>query len=142
VASRNLIACSLRSSRNKIPAIPRCAFDFPAFDDALEGLHRLRSCSPSTTKGKTMSNTTKPAAKVTMYPITAAIWRNETAKGVAFSVTIQRSYKNADGEWKSSDSLNEGDLLLAAKVLDLAHTEISKLRASDRQAQQPEDQAA
>jgi hypothetical protein len=89
-----------------------------------------------------MSNTTKPAAKVTMYPITAAIWRNETAKGAAYSVTIQRSYKNAEGEWKSSDSLNEGDLLLAAKVLDLAHTEISKLRASDRQAQQPEDQAA
>jgi hypothetical protein len=93
-------------------------------------------------KGKTMSNTTKPAAKVTMYPITAAIWRNETAKGSAYSVTIQRSYKNAEGEWKSSDSLNESDLLLAAKVLDQAHTEISKLRASDRQAQQPDEQAA
>ena len=89
-----------------------------------------------------MSNATKPAAKVTMYPITAAIWRNETAKGSAYSVTIQRSYRNAEGEWKSSDSLNESDLLLAAKVLDLAHTEISKLRASDRQTQQPEDQAA
>ena len=89
-----------------------------------------------------MSNNSKPAAKVTLYPITAAIWRNDTAKGSAYSVTVQRSYKNAEGEWKSSDSLNEGDLLLAAKVLDLAHTEISKLRASDRQAQQPEDHAA
>jgi hypothetical protein len=89
-----------------------------------------------------MSNASKPAARVTMYPITAAIWRNETAKGAAYSVTVQRSYKNAEGEWKSSDSLNESDLLLAAKVLDLAHTEISKLRASDRQGQQPEEQAA
>jgi hypothetical protein len=89
-----------------------------------------------------MSDNNKPAAKVTMYPITAAIWRNDTGKGAAYSVTIQRSYKNADGEWKSSESLNEGDLLLAGKVLDLAHTEISKLRASDRQAQQPDDQVA
>jgi hypothetical protein len=89
-----------------------------------------------------MSNNSKPAAKVVMYPITAAIWRNETAKGSAYSVTIQRSYKDAEGKWKSSDSLNESDLLLAAKVLDLAHTEISKLRANDRQAQQPEDHAA
>jgi hypothetical protein len=94
------------------------------------------------TKGKHMSNTTKPAAKVSLYPVTAAIWRNETAKGPAYSVTVQRSYKDAEGNWKSSDSLNESDLLLAAKVLDLAHTEISKLRASDRQAQQPEEQAA
>jgi hypothetical protein len=57
-------------------------------------------------------------------------------------VSLQRSYKDAEGKWKSSDSLNEGDLLLAAKVLDLAHTEIVKLRANDRQAQQPEDQVA
>lgn len=89
-----------------------------------------------------MSNPSKPAAKVTLYPITAAIWRNENKGQAFYSVTIQRSYKNADGEWKSSDSLNESDLLLAAKVLDLAHTEISKLRATDRQAQQPEEQAA
>jgi hypothetical protein len=32
---------------HKIPAIPLRAFDLPAYDDALEGLHRLRSCSPS-----------------------------------------------------------------------------------------------
>jgi hypothetical protein len=81
----------------------------------------------------------QPAARVNLHPVSAAIWRNQNAEGTAFySVTIQRSYKDAEGKWKSSDSLNEGDLLLAAKVLDLAHTEISKLRASDRKAQQPE----
>ena len=90
-----------------------------------------------------MSDSKKPAARVSLHPVSAAVWRNENAKGDAFySVTIQRSYKDADGKWKSTESLNEGDLLLAAKVLDLAHTEISKLRANDRQAQQPEDQAA
>jgi len=89
-----------------------------------------------------MSNTSKPTAKVTLYPITAAIWRNENKGQAFYSVTIQRSYKDAEGKWKSSDSLNESDLLVAAKVLDLAHTKISELRASDRQAQQPEEQAA
>ena len=90
-----------------------------------------------------MSDSKKPAARVSLHPVSAAIWRNDNAKGEAFyAVTLQRNYKDADGKWKSSDSLNEGDLLLAAKVLDLAHTEISKLRAKDRQAQQPEDQAA
>jgi hypothetical protein len=95
-----------------------------------------------TPKGKTMSNNTKPAAKVTLYPITAAIWRNETAKGSAYSVTIQHSYEDAEGKLESSDSLNEIDLLLAAKVLDLAHTETSKFRANNRHAQQPDDHAA
>jgi len=84
----------------------------------------------------------KPAAKVTMYPVTAAIWRNEKEGRAFYSVAVRRSYRDAENNWRSSDSLNEGDLLLAAKVLDLAHTEISKLRANDRQAQQPEDQAA
>ena len=44
-----------------------------------------------------------------MYPITAAIWRNENAEGRGFySVTVQRSYKDAEGNWKSSDSLQRG----------------------------------
>jgi hypothetical protein len=94
-------------------------------------------------KGNTMSDTKKPIARVHLYPVSIAIWRNETAKGEAFfSVTIQRSYRNAEGDWKSSDSLNESDLLLAAKALDLAHTRITELRAAERKAQEPDDQAA
>ncbi len=90
-----------------------------------------------------MSDSKKPAARVNLHPVSASIWRNENAKGEAYySVTLQRRYKDAEGNWKSSDSLNEGDLLLAAKVLDLAHTEIVKFRTGDRQTQQPEDQAA
>lgn len=88
-----------------------------------------------------MSKTTKPAAKVVLFPIKAAIWRHETAKGTAvYSVTIDRSYRDAEGNWKNTDNLNEGDLLLACKALDLAHTEIVRLRAADRKSQQPEEQ--
>jgi hypothetical protein len=89
-----------------------------------------------------MSNTSKPAAKVTMFPVTAAIWRNENNGRNSYSVTFERSFKDDAGNWKSATSFNSGELLLLAKVADLAHTEISKLQAADRQAQQPEEAAA
>jgi hypothetical protein len=88
-----------------------------------------------------MSNTTKPAAKVTMYPITAAIWKNESEKGeVFYNVTFERSYRDHAGEWQSSDSFGLPDLLLLAKVADGAHSEIYKLRANDRQAKPQTDE--
>ena len=90
-----------------------------------------------------MSDSKKPVAKITMYPITAAIWRNETSKGETFyNVSFERSYKDDKGKWQSSDTFSAGDLLLLAKVADLAHSEIHKLRADDRAAQQSEDNAA
>jgi hypothetical protein len=87
-----------------------------------------------------MSNTKKPVSKVSMYPVNAAIWRNLNDKGEAwYNVTFERSFKNEAGEWQSSGTFNAGDLLLLAKVADRAHSEIFKLRASDRQAQQVEE---
>jgi len=88
-----------------------------------------------------MSDSKKPAARINMHPITGSIWRNEKDEGVFYSATFERSYKDEAGNWKYTNSFNSGDLLLLAKVADLVHTEISKLRANDRQAQQPEDQA-
>lgn len=89
-----------------------------------------------------MSDSKKPVAKVSLHPVSAAIWRNQNQKGeVFFSTTFERSYKDDVGNWKSSDSFSAGDLLLLAKVADLAHTEIFKLRANERNAQ-TEDQAA
>jgi hypothetical protein len=105
------------------------------------GFHHWRNpASRETSKGKHMSNSNKkPVSKVTLWPITAAIWRNENAKGEPFyNVTLERTYKDEAGELQNTTSLAQSDLLLAAKVLDRAHSEIYKLRASDRQAQQDE----
>jgi hypothetical protein len=81
-----------------------------------------------------MSNNKKPVSKVTLYPISAAIWRNESVKGgePLYNVTFERSYKDNEGNWKTSDTFNAGDLLLLAKVADRAHSEIYKLRANVR----------
>lgn len=89
-----------------------------------------------------MSDTKKPAAKVTLYPVTAAIWRNQNPSGVFYSVTFERSFKDDAGKWQSASTFNANDLLLLAKVADQAHSEIFKLRAKDRQADQADEDAA
>jgi hypothetical protein len=89
-----------------------------------------------------MSDNKKPAAKVSLHPVSAAIWRNENPTGVFYSVTFERSYKDDAGKWQSSATFNASDLLLLAKVADQAHSEIYKLRANERQAHQPEDAVA
>jgi hypothetical protein len=89
-----------------------------------------------------MSDTKKPAAKVTLYPVTAAIWRNQNQSGVFYSVTFERSFKDDAGKWQSASTFNANDLLLLAKVADQAHSEIFKLRAKDRQADQADEDAA
>ena len=84
-----------------------------------------------------MSDAKKPASKVSMYPVTAAIWRNEGPKGAFYSATFERTYKK-DGKYESSSSYSGSDLLILAKVADMAHTEIEKLRANDKAAQTEE----
>ena len=83
-----------------------------------------------------MSDSKKPAAKVSLYPVSAAIWRNGNGKGEAFyNVTFERSYQDDSGKWQSTSSFSLSDLLLLAKVSDLAHTEIHRLRTADKQAE-------
>ena len=89
-----------------------------------------------------MSDTKKPAAKIVLYPVSAAIWRNQNQKGAFYSVTFERSFKDDTGNYKSTDSFTASDLLLLAKIADQAHTEVLRLRALDRQAGQGDFEAA
>ena len=52
-------------------------------------------------------NNKKPAAKINLYPGSAAIWRNENDKGVFYSVTFERTYKDDAGKWQTSTEPNE-----------------------------------
>jgi hypothetical protein len=108
---------------------------------SVDGFHHWRTPAPAKQrKENTMSDSKKPIAKVVLYPVSAAIWRNEGTKGEAFySVTFKRTYKDERGKYQNSVTFNAGDLLLLAKVADLAHTEISKLRAGDREAEQSDE---
>lgn len=87
-----------------------------------------------------MSKTSKPVTKITMFPVTAAVWENRSDGKSYYSVTFQRSYRDDKGNWQNSDSFGAADLLLLAKVADQAHSEILKLREANRAPQQSEDE--
>lgn len=63
----------------------------------------------------------KPAHEIRLGRIKAVIWGNEGENGTRYNVTFTRLYKDDEG-WKDSDSFGRDDLLLQAKVADLAHT--------------------
>ncbi len=64
---------------------------------------------------------TRPVHEIRFGLIKAAIWHNLTRAGERYNVTLTRLFRNGD-VWKESNHFGRDDLLLAAKVLDLAHT--------------------
>ena len=68
------------------------------------------------------ANTNRPVDEVRIGRVKATIWRNETEDGKArFNTVFSRLYKDGDA-WQSTPSFGRNDLLLVAKVADLAHT--------------------
>ncbi len=65
-----------------------------------------------------------PLHEVRLGSVKATVWSNAVPNGVRHSVTFARLYKDGD-PWKSSSSFGRDDLLLVAKVADLAHTWIT-----------------
>lgn len=63
----------------------------------------------------------KPAHRIRIHSVEAAIWANETANGIRYNVTLGRLFKDGDN-WRTTDGLGRDDLLVAGKVLDMAHT--------------------
>jgi len=64
----------------------------------------------------------QPVHRIRIFPIECAIWKNQSENGAWYNVTLSRSYKGANDEWKSADSFSADDLLLVAKVADQAHS--------------------
>ena len=74
----------------------------------------------------------KPVDEVKLGRIVAAIWKNQSENGaVRFNVSLSRLYKSGP-DWKRSDSFGRDDLLLVAKVADLAHSRTHQLEARER----------
>jgi hypothetical protein len=75
---------------------------------------------------------TKPAGEIRLGNIKATIWRNDTTVGPRFNTTIERLYKNDQGQWASTSNFGLDDLLLVAKVADHAHTHIHSQKQFDK----------
>jgi hypothetical protein len=76
------------------------------------------------------TNGNQPVHTVRHRNIKGAIWRNDTAKGPMYNVTVTRSYRDGE-EWRDSNSFGYDDLMNLAAVLYEAHGFISSLRAKD-----------
>jgi hypothetical protein len=63
----------------------------------------------------------KPVHEIRLGAVKAAIWANETTNGTRHNVTFTRLYKDGD-EWKRTESFGRDDMLVVAKVADLAHS--------------------
>ena len=85
------------------------------------------------------ANGNKPVHSVRHRSIKATIWKNETANGPMYNVTVLRSYKDDNGEWKDSHSIGYDDLMNVAALMYEAHAYISELRTKDNG---PRSQAA
>ena len=70
-----------------------------------------------------------PVHQIRLGLIKASVWRKRTKSGERHSVTVARLYKDGD-VWKESAHFGRDDLLLVAKVMDLAHTWIMQPRHS------------
>ena len=81
------------------------------------------------TQTKSAEAAKPPIAKLRLGLIYANIWQRTTDEDAFYSVSFERRYKDAQGNWQSTHSYNADDLLLLAKLADQAHTEIAKIRA-------------
>jgi hypothetical protein len=64
----------------------------------------------------------QPIHVIKLKNLRVVIWENWTEYGPMFNVTFSRIYRDHEQQWQHTESLGLNDLLLAAKVLDLAHS--------------------
>lgn len=55
-----------------------------------------------------------PVKKIECFPISTAIWQSDDGR---YSVTVQKRYKDREGAYKNTDSMNAGDAIIAAKLM-------------------------
>ena len=78
----------------------------------------------------------RPVQVIRLRSLRASIWANRLPSGdLAYNVTFDRLYREPgqtngqgevtkQGDWRQSQSFGRDDLLLLAKLADLAHSEI------------------
>ena|ERR1700683_1515494 len=72
----------------------------------------------------------RPIHTIRHRSIKASIWRNDTAKGPVFNVTVVRGFRDGDA-WKDSHSFGYDDLPIVAKLLNDCHSFITNLREKE-----------
>lgn len=75
--------------------------------------------------------------------ISASIWENRTDKGVSYTTTFSRSWRDDSGEWRQSQSYSGSDMLRLGELSRSAYHRTNELRReqSQQHSQEQEPQA-
>jgi len=85
-------------------------------------------------KSQSTEKANPPVAKLRIGLLTASIWGRTTDNGTFYSVTFERRYRDANGDWHSTQGFDKGNLLTLAKLADQADTEIARLSTKEAAA--------
>jgi hypothetical protein len=83
-----------------------------------------------------------PVYKQKSHGIEVAVWKREHDGKAFYSVSATRSYKDSDGNWKTSNSFNLEDRDILMDYLDRAFKHAQARLDADRAKRAEEDQAA
>ena len=82
----------------------------------------------------------QPIKKIRVGQVACAIWKNETVvngKSVALLKTsVERRYKDSNGDWKSSSSFGRNELLLVVHCLQKAFDAVVELEQQENKESQ------
>ena len=81
----------------------------------------------------------RPTVTVRIGAVKAAIWRNQAGERSRYNVTFSKSYRDAAGQWKTTQSFGRNDLLVLAKVADQAHSRIVDLEQGEETVEQEDE---
>ena len=74
----------------------------------------------------------KPYDKHRDGALEIVIWKRETDNGTFYNTELKRSYKDERGEWRTTHTIPERDLLKAARLQEQAYTSTQMAREYDR----------
>ena len=72
-----------------------------------------------------------PVAKIRIGLLTASISSRTTDNGTFYSISFERRYRDAKGEWHTSHSYDASDLLAFSKLADQTHSKILELKTAE-----------
>jgi len=85
----------------------------------------------------------KPVTKINAGTVSCSLWQNEILSGgqvvTVLRATLERRYKDKDGEWKSSGSFSRNEIPLAIHCLQKAFE--AMLNGTDAETSDQEFQA-
>lgn len=87
-----------------------------------------------------MNKQNKPELVVRDGSLKATVWRNESDKGLYFTTTFARTYSDAQGNPKDTQSFSQTDLLRLAELGRETYGVINDLKREQSQSQRVENE--